>query len=50
MQSNLAIAEELPRIGAFLEPDWPACPRPTCELYGKSGEDFNPAEGEARYN
>lgn len=41
MQSNLAIAEELLRISAFLEPDWPACPRPTCELYGKSGEEFH---------
>jgi transposase-like protein len=41
MQSNLAIAEELLRISAFLEPDWPACPGPTCELYGKSGEEFS---------
>jgi transposase-like protein len=41
MQSNLAIAEELLRISAFLEPDWPACPRETCELYGKSGEEFH---------
>jgi transposase-like protein len=41
MQSNLAIAEELLRISTFLEPDWPACPRPTCELYGKSGEEFH---------
>jgi hypothetical protein len=41
MQSNLAIAEELLRISAFLEPGWPACPRTTCELYGKSGEEFN---------
>jgi hypothetical protein len=41
MQSNLAVAEELLRISSFLDPDWPACPSSSCELYGKSGEEFN---------
>jgi transposase-like protein len=36
MQSNLAIAEELLRISAYLEPVGPVCRNPNCELAGKS--------------
>jgi transposase-like protein len=36
MQSNLAIAEELLRISAYLEPRVPTCPNEACELYRKS--------------
>ena len=36
MQSNLAIAEELIRISAYLEPGFPACPKVGCAAFGKS--------------
>lgn len=38
MHSNLAVAEELMRISAYLEPIWPACPNEGCALYGKLDE------------
>ena len=38
MHSNLAIAEELMRISAYLEPAWPACPNADCALFGQKGE------------
>ncbi|MCX7247468.1 MAG: hypothetical protein NTX31_07320 [Burkholderiales bacterium] len=38
MHSNLAIAEELLRISAYLEPAWPACPNEVCALFRQSGE------------
>ncbi|WP_146052264.1 hypothetical protein [Diaphorobacter sp. LR2014-1] len=36
MQSNLAIAEELLRIGRYLEPQLPTCPNEDCELFRKA--------------
>ncbi|MGH8806514.1 MAG: transposase [Noviherbaspirillum sp.] len=39
MQSNLAIAEELLRIGAYLEPETPTCPNDQCSSYGKSASE-----------
>lgn len=41
LHSNLAIAEELLRISAYLEPDWPVCPNETCELHGQSGDEVS---------
>lgn len=38
MHSNLAVAEELMRISAYLEPTWPACPNEGCTLYGRLDE------------
>ena len=34
LQSNLAIAEELLRISAYLEPSAPACPNAECSCFG----------------
>ena len=36
MQSNLAIAEELMRISAYLEPQVPTCPSVVCLAYGRT--------------
>ncbi|NDP64919.1 hypothetical protein [Polaromonas sp.] len=36
MQSNLAVAEELQRIGDYLEPEAPVCQNGDCELFGDS--------------
>lgn len=36
MQSNLAIAEELMRIGAYLDPLLPTCPSVACPAHGKT--------------
>lgn len=38
MHSNLAIAEELLRISAYLEPAWPTCPNADCALFEQGGE------------
>lgn len=38
MHSNLAVAQELMRISAYLDPIWPACPNEGCALYGKLDE------------
>jgi transposase-like protein len=38
MHSNLAVAEELMRISAYLDPAWPACPNDLCGLFGKADE------------
>ncbi len=38
MHSNLAVAEELMRISAYLDPVWPACPNEACGLHGKTDE------------
>lgn len=35
MQSNLAVAEELLRISAYLEAELPSCPNSSCTYYGK---------------
>lgn len=44
MQSNLAIAEELLRITAYLEPEHPACSNKDCAAFGKTTlEDGSPA-------
>lgn len=39
MQSNLAIAEELIRISAYLEPELPSCPKVDCVAFGKFALD-----------
>jgi transposase-like protein len=44
MQSNLAIAEELIRISAYLEPERAVCPKKDCAAFGKATlEDGKPA-------
>lgn len=56
LQSNLAIAEELLRIGASLEPPAPTCPNEGCPNFGKPASPFVPyarfgvnAHGTPRY-
>lgn len=39
VQSNLAIAEELLRISAYLEPETPTCPNKQCASYGKPASE-----------
>ncbi len=39
MQSNLAIAEELLRIGKYLDPRVPVCQNEACKLFGKDDEE-----------
>lgn len=47
MQSNLAIAEELLRISAYLEPVGPTCPNSDCVAAGKS--DLETQKSHTRY-
>lgn len=41
LHSNLGIAEELLRISAYIELDWPVCSNETCEFHGQSGDEVS---------